>query len=456
MHHGLSGARACAARRDRLRAGSAVRLRRHPKILSSGGRRRGARRRGRQDHLHHGRHRTAHERQLRGRHGRVHRPDGDPPQRFRGGAGRARVEGGARLSHRFPLRRVRKIGYPAPSQPGGEQSGYRRFHLAGGRRSDGRRACAGAQDQGHGALSGRAFILFERASEGVPRDVEARRRACHLPRQCALLHVHRRGALRGRGEGGKTLFYHGAHRKRQVRQRHHGGRTALCLPQGVRRIHHAPYAQRSFLRGHPFLPRGCVPRHRFGLDDDQAHAHHARVQNSVFPLSVQQRSAARYRRQQIKGALLADGRQDRHPRRVRHGIRRGYDARGFEDRFRRRRDDGALQGGALLQSRCRLYHRHRRAGHQVLQGEEPRHRLHHAQRGVLLGLRLLHPDVCKGDGDGDRRILPPRAVCTASRRTRFALHGVHEQLCQAGAEGGRDRRGYFGGALFLHRQECDL
>ena len=47
-------------------------------------------------------------------------------------------------------------------------------------------------------------------------------------------------------------------------------------------------------------------------------------------------------------------------------------------------------GGQALRPAGRFHHRHRRAGHQMLQGPQQRHRLHHAQRGMLLRVRLLH------------------------------------------------------------------
>ena len=64
-------------------------------------------RRGREDHLLRQRHRAAHERHLRWRHGRLHRPDGLAPEHRRRRPQRAGEEPHHHISHSEPLRRVR-------------------------------------------------------------------------------------------------------------------------------------------------------------------------------------------------------------------------------------------------------------------------------------------------------------------------------------------------------------
>ena len=60
----------------------------------------------------------AHERQLRRRHGRLHRPDGHPAEDERRRDGPAGPAGDPHLHHRQPLRRVCQKRHPAPHQPG--------------------------------------------------------------------------------------------------------------------------------------------------------------------------------------------------------------------------------------------------------------------------------------------------------------------------------------------------
>ena len=189
---GFRGAGTCRTRKAFLRAGSAGGVYRHPQVLSRRGRGGGAGRRGREDHLYHGRHRTAHERFLRGRHGRLYRPDGHPAQPHRGRDGQALPAGGKGVSHRFPLRRVCQIGHSAAFKPGRQKGGHLRQHFPGGGRSDGLRPGAGQAHQGQSALFGRASVLYQGAAQGFLRHPSSGRRARDFPRKRALLHVHRR------------------------------------------------------------------------------------------------------------------------------------------------------------------------------------------------------------------------------------------------------------------------
>ena len=102
-----------------------------------------------------------------------------------------------------------------------------------------------------------------------------------------------------------------------------------------------------------------------------------------------------------------------------------------------RGDHRALHRGQEVRPAGGLHHRHRRPGHQVLQDPLRRHRQHLPERGVLLGLRLVPADVRRGPGLLDRGLCQGRPVRRQARGPGLALHGVHELLRQAGAEGRR-------------------
>ena len=74
---------------------------------------------------------------------------------------------------------------------------------------------------------------------------------------------------------------------------------------------------------------------------------------------------------------------------------------------------------AALSARRGLHHRHRRPGHEVLQDPQRRGGLHHAQRGLLLRLRLLHRDLRPGSGLRRSRSSPGWA-CSPSIRWTWA------------------------------------
>ena len=71
----------------------------------------------------------------------------------------------------------------------------------------------------------------------------------------------------------------------------------------------------------------------------------------------------------------------------------GYGEDLIRNAFHRRRgrggNDRPLHGGQALRPAGGLHHRHRRAGHQMLQDPQRRDRQHLSQRGLLLGLRLV-------------------------------------------------------------------
>ena len=92
----------------------------------------------------------------------------------------------------------------------------------------------------------------------------------------------------------------------------------------------------------------------------------------------------------------------------------------------------------------------------MLQNQKPRNRFDNAQRGVLLGLRLVHSDIRARDGNGDRQVLAARPVRKKARRARFALHGIYEQRRKTGAEGGFFGRGHLCRPLHIHSQKRHL
>ena len=76
-----------------------------------------------------------------------------------------------------------------------------------------------------------------------------------------------------------------------------------------------------------------------------------------------------------------------------------------------------------------------------LQRQGRRYRAHHAQRGLLLRLRLLHRELCRVH-EHERCRSSLRRPCTPPNPCGpgHPLHRVHELPRQAGPEGGRDRR----------------
>ena len=81
----------------------------------------------------------------------------------------------------------------------------------------------------------------------------------------------------------------------------------------------------------------------------------------------------------------------------------------------------------------------------MLQDPQQVHRQHFAQRGLLVRLRLVHRDLCHARwATAIEEFCQARPVRQAPDRPRLALHGVHELLGQAGAEGRRGDRRHLG------------
>jgi len=83
-------------------------------------------------------------------------------------------------------------------------------------------------------------------------------------------------------------------------------------------------------------------------------------------------------------------------------------------------------------------------------------RLDRRQRGVLVGLRLVPADVRRIHGHRRTRVRRHRGGVRLSGRPRYPLHGVHEQLGQAGTARGRERRRHRRGPVVLRRPQRPL
>ena len=157
-----------------------------------------ARRRGREDHLLRKRHRAAHERHLRGRYGRIHRPDGGTFEHRCGRPERACAECDHHLSHRLALRRVREDRRAAAFERGRAQGGHRRVHLPVRRDADHLRPRMRPTHPRLRGVFGRSAAIPSRTAQTLLRDARARRGAPHRARQRAPVRGKR---LRHRGRG---------------------------------------------------------------------------------------------------------------------------------------------------------------------------------------------------------------------------------------------------------------
>ncbi len=88
----------------------------------------------------------------------------------------------------------------------------------------------------------------------------------------------------------------------------------------------------------------------------------------------------------------------------------------------------------VLHAGCGFHHRHRRAGHEVLQDRGWCHQQHLPERGLFLRLRQLFADLCQALGY-DVKEFAAGPVCRPPGGPGQPLHRVHEQLGEAGPEG---------------------
>ena len=333
LYNGQRGAGTFAAQRHKFCAGGAGGVHSHSPLLSRCRRRHRAGRRGRQNNIHNGWYRTAHERQLCRRHGRLHRPDGNAFEYQRGADGCPRLKGAKGLPHSVPLRRVCKVGYPAAHKPGRQKGGYFRLHIPGSRRPDGFGSRPGQAHKGQGALFGRTSALFKGSSKGICHNAGSWRQ-CRIPRGCALLYGYRRGAQFGGRQSGKPVVGHSKALQRARQRRAAHGQSSVFKQAGVCRLCRSPQGDGFEILRYRHLFRRCLSRYRFGFYNYETHFDNARLPHPLFALSVQQRSAPRYSRAKAARNLCVDGRQSNYTRQRCHGLWRRPHQGGDKGRFR--------------------------------------------------------------------------------------------------------------------------
>ena len=252
-----------------------------------------------------------------------------------------------------------------------------------------------------------------------------------------------------------------AHRSHRQLGRHAGCRgrapgSALCHRRGLCRVQDPPRR-----RGRPQgqarrLHRPRVHRHRRRL-----HHHEGRARGRGRPAA-----AHLVRQQQRRHPGHGQGHHGRflqpHPRRLHHrprdhhGLRRGAAHRGPQGRFRRDRDRCAPARRQGIPARRRVYPGHRRPGHEVLARQGRRHRAHHAQRGLLVGLRQLYREFRRVYEHGRACVRRCRHPCQGPGRFGQSLHGLYEFARQAGAKGRRHGGRHRGRPVLFRHQECPV
>ena len=321
--------------RHRVRAGGHREQNRGRNLHPQNRRGHRARRRGCEDHLLRKRHRAAHERHLRGRHGRVHRPDGGAFEYRCGRLERARAERDHHLSHRLALRRVREDRRAAAFERGRAQGGHRRVHLPVRRDADHLRPRMRPAHPRLRGIFGRPAAIPSRAAQTLLRDARPRRGTSHRARQRAPVRGKR---LRHRGRGELDRARREALRRARPLEepgRHPGLRgrapaSAVRERGRARRVQRAPCRRVREAREPHGLHGRCLPGHRRGLDHVQGDAHRRGRQPALVALRVEQGRRARMRESGHRQALqrhagrCRDGRAAHHHRACHgHRLRRG-------------------------------------------------------------------------------------------------------------------------------------
>ena len=134
-------------------------------------------------------------------------------------------------------------------------------------------------------------------------------------------------------------------------------------------------------------------------------------------------------------------------------LRRGPAARGAARRLRRNRNRRAPSRRTGNAAGRRVHSRHRRPRHEVPARERRRYRPHHAQRGMLFGLRQLHRELRCGPEPRRDRVRENRERRRKSCRSGQPLHRIHELPCEAGSKGRRHRGRYRRGLGHFRYQE---
>ena len=112
-----------------------------------------------------------------------------------------------------------------------------------------------------------------------------------------------------------------------------------------------------------------------------------------------------------------------------------------------------LRGSKAFLPGVRVYPRHRWPGHEMPARARRRDRAHHAQRGMLLGLRQLYRELCRVNEYGCARLRGRGGECQKPCRPGQPLHRLYELPCEAGAKRGCHRGRYRRRPLVLRDQE---
>lgn len=174
---------------------------------------------------------------------------------------------------------------------------------------------------------------------------------------------------------------------------------------------------------------GDVPRHRFGIDNDQDRGHRPRPPSPFLVLRAQRGQSRRRSRERpaaTVGEVRRSGLPCRHMRRMLHRLRRGPHTCGIPPRLRHNRDHSALYRRTPDNARRVVHTRHRRPGHQGHIRRPRRADPHGDKRSMLVGVRIVYRDLRQ-----EPRIYGCR-LCRAGMYGRIpvrpghALHRLHE------------------------------
>ncbi len=145
-----------------------------------------------------------------------------------------------------------------------------------------------------------------------------------------------------------------------------------------------------------------------------------------------------------------------HRPRDHHGLRRGAAYRGAQGRLGRDRDRRAPARRQGIPARRRVHPGHRRPGHEVPARQGRRYRAHHAQRGLLVGLRQLYREL-RGSMNMDVRAFADAAIHAEASVDLGSRCTVFMNCArQAGAKGRRHGGRHRGRPVLFRHQECPV
>ena len=327
----------------------------------------GAGRRGREDHLYHGRHGTAHERQLRGRYGRLYRPDGHAAQHYRARDGRTRFAGGKDV----PIASRCGVFAKSDIQPllnqGAAKSDISASIFPGGRRPDGGGLAQGRRIKGKVLFLGGPLFFLKALRRAFTETLKLDEEHADLSRKRSLLYVSRRARCTQNADEAPMSEIIGKIENSRNSDDIVHGRAAFQGSGGIRRLYRAPQAQRpvSFADIHTYrgdaylgIDSGSTTTKMILITEDIEILYSHYQSNNGQPLDIVA--------EKLKEIYaLARDRVNIRARRG-DGVRRGPHQGRPQGGFRHRRNGGAFQSGAPFQSQGGFHHRHRRSGHQVL------------------------------------------------------------------------------------------